>query len=475
MRCRDITRRCYYEILLLNIQRMKKINYNISLVLLCFFTFFSCDFGDTNINPALPSDVSAQAIIPAAQAGMAFAIGGEMVRINGLFMQQFEGVNAQQLDNYNYLVKSSDMDGVWRRTYASALNPLITILRKAEDEDSRHTAAMVEILMAHSIGSLTDMFGDVPYTDALQALDNNFFPSYDRQQDIYPEIQRLLDDAIAKLTGDGGSGIALGGEDLMYAGDVEAWTKIARSLKAKYYLRTSKVDADAYSNALGALTAGIASNDDDFQFVFGSAANEANPQFQFTQDRAGNMEMDQFFVDLLEARNDPRRDLFVADEKDFDRDGFYTSINSPVVYMSYAEVKFIEAEAALMGNNDVAAAETALREAIEASLSKITGVIDEDYVNTYANFDGLTTENERLERIMTEKYIALYSNGLEAWTDFRRTGFPDITPNPMGSNAFNLSGDVPRRLPYPQTEIDLNPTNVPTNAPNFQDRFWWDE
>lgn len=475
MRCRNITRRCYFEILLLNIQRMKNINLNISLVILCVFTLLSCDFGDTNINPALPSDVSAQAVVPAAQAGMAFAIGGEMVRINGLFMQQFEGVNAQQLDNYNYLVKSSDMDGVWRRTYASALNPLITVLRKAEDEDSRHTAAMVEVLMAHSIGSLTDMFGDVPFSDALQALDNNFFPTYDRQQDIYTEIQQLLDDAIAKFGGDGGSGVGLGAEDLMYGGDVEAWIKIARSLKAKYYLRTSKVDADAYSNALSALTSGIASNDDDFQFVFGSAANEANPQFQFTQDRAGNMEMDQFFVDLLEARNDPRRDLFVADEKDFDRDGFYTSINSPVVYMSYAEVKFIEAEAVLMGNNDVAAAEIALREAVEASLSKITGVIDEDYVNTYANFDGLTTENERLERIMTEKYIALYSNGLEAWTDFRRTGFPNITPNPMGSNTFNLNGEVPRRLPYPQTEIDLNPTNVPTNAPNFQDRFWWDE
>ena len=454
---------------------MKNINLNISLVILCVFTLWSCDFGDTNINPALPSDVSAQAVVPAAQAGMAFAIGGEMVRINGLFMQQFEGVNAQQLDNYNYLVKSSDMDGVWRRTYASALNPLITVLRKAEDEDSRHTAAMVEVLMAHSIGSLTDMFGDVPFSDALQALDNDFFPTYDRQQDIYTEIQQLLDDAIAKFGEDGGSGVGLGAEDLMYGGDVEAWIKIARSLKAKYYLRTSKVDADAYSNALSALTSGIASNDDDFQFVFGSAANEANPQFQFTQDRAGNMEMDQFFVDLLEARNDPRRDLFVADEKDFDRDGFYTSINSPVVYMSYAEVKFIEAEAALMGNNDVAAAETALREAVEASLSKITGVIDEDYVNSYANFDGLTTENERLERIMTEKYIALYSNGLEAWTDFRRTGFPNITPNPMGSNTFNLNGEVPRRLPYPQTEIDLNPTNVPTNAPNFQDRFWWDE
>ena len=454
---------------------MKNIKYKISLILICVFVLSSCDFGDTNINPALPSDVSAQAIIPAAQAGMAFAVGGEMVRINGLFMQHFEGVNAQQLDNYQYLVLSSDMDGVWRRAYASALNPLITVLRKAEDEDSQHTAAMTQILIAHTIGSLTDMFGDIPYFDALQALDDNFFPEYDAQQDIYTEIQRLLDDAIVKLEGDGGTGIVLGNEDLMYGGDLDAWTKIARSLKAKYHLRTSKVNSNAYTNALDALESGIAANEDDFQFVFGLSPNEANPQFQFTQDRAGNMEMDQFFVDMLEARNDPRRDFFVTEEKGFQPNSFYTTINSPVVYMSYAEVKFIEAEAELMGNGDVVAAEAALTEAVEASLLRITESIDEDYVNTYANFNGLTTDNERLERIMTEKYIALHSHGLEAWSDFRRTGFPAITPNPLGSNTFNLNGEVPRRLPYPQTEIDLNPTNVPTNSPNFQDRFWWDQ
>jgi hypothetical protein len=75
---------------------------------------------------------------------------------------------------------------------------------------------------------------------------------------------------------------------------------------------------------------------------------------------------------------------------------------------------------------------------------------------------------------MTQKYIALYSHGLESWTDFRRTGYPAITPVPGGTNAFNLNGEVPRRLPYPQTEIDLNPSNVPITEPNFQNPFWWD-
>ena len=448
----------------------------------------SCDFGSANVNPAIPIDVSAQAIVPAAQAGLAFAVGGEMVRINGLFMQHFEGINAQQFDNYQYLVKASDMDGVWRRMYHDSLNPLITVLRKAEAEDSQHTAAMAKILIAHGIGSLADMFGAVPYTDAFQGLtENNFFPTYDEQEEIYPTIQRLLDEAITSLAGDAGAGPALAGDDLMYGGDTDAWTKIAFSLKAKYFIHTSKIDPDAYDNALAVLPDGIASNADDFQFVFGLGPNEANPQYQFSQDRGGNIQMDDTFVRLMLDLDDPRYLSFVVpilqkDDNDvvtdtvfsFNSGTFYSQINSPVIYMSYAEMKFIEAEAELMANGDVTSAETALAEAITASLSKIIGSVDAAYVAANSDLQSLPDNTARLERIMTQKYIALYSHGLETWTDFRRTGFPALTPVDGGNNAFNLNGEIPRRLPYPQTEIDLNSSNVPITSPNFQDRFWWD-
>ncbi|MEL7004647.1 MAG: SusD/RagB family nutrient-binding outer membrane lipoprotein [Bacteroidota bacterium] len=448
----------------------------------------SCDFGDTNVNPAIPSDVSAQAIVPAAQAGLAFAIGGEMVRINGLFMQHFEGINAQQLDNYQYLVKASDMDGVWRRMYHDSLNPLITILRKAEAEDSRHTAAMAKILIAHGIGSLADMFGDIPFDNAFQGLtEDNFFPTYNDQEDIYPTIQRLLDEAITAFSEDAGTGPALAGDDLMYGGDADAWTQVAFSLKAKYYLHTSKIDPNAYDNALSVLADGIASNADDFEFVFGLGPNEANPQYQFSQDRGGNIQMNDTFVRLMLDLDDPRYLSFVVpvlqkDDNDvvtdtvfsFNTGTFYTLINSPVVYMSYAEMKFIEAEAELIGNGNVADAEAALGEAISASLNKIVGSVDANYVTNNSDLQNLPDDASRLERIITQKYIALYSHGLESWTDFRRTGFPSLTPVDGGNNAFNLNGEIPRRLPYPQTEIDLNSSNVPITSPNFQDRFWWD-
>ena len=444
---------------------------------------YSCGFGDINVNPALPSDVSAQAIVPAAQAGMAFAIGGEAVRINGLFMQQFKGINAQQFDNYKYLVKAPDMDGVWRRLYSSSLNPLATIQRKAEAENSNHTSGMAKVLMAHGLGTLADMFGHIPYSDAFLGLDGNFFPAYDPQESIYSTIQQLLDEGIAELSGDAGSGPALAGDDLIYGGDTEAWVRAANALKAKYHLHTSKVSGQAYSQALDALNKGFTSNSQDLQFNFGQAANEANPQYQFTQDRGGNISIDPFFFGLLLDLEDPRADAFLEADGDdpsgfntnFNSGTFYTKINSPVIFMSYAESRFIEAEAQLMGNDDVGAAETALKEAITASLEKIVGVADMDYVNTNGGLSSLGTKEAQLERIMTQKYIALYSHGLECWTDFRRTGYPAITPVEGGTNAFNLNGEVPRRLPYPQTEIDLNASNVPITAPNFQERFWWDK
>ena len=462
---------------------MKKIIYKTKALLLILLVVSACDFGDTNVNPALPNDVSAQAIMPAAQTGIAFAIGGEMVRINGLFMQHFVGINAQQFDNYQYLVSAPDMDGVWRRMYHNALNPIVTVLRKAEEEDSRHTAAVAKILIAHGVGSLTDMFGDIPYSDAWGGLDNNFFPAYDTQEDIYTVVQRLLDEAITALAGDAGAGPALGADDLMYGGNAARWGRIAQSLKAKYYLHTSKVSNTAYANALSVLADGMADNSDDFQFVFGSAANEANPQYQFSQDRGGNININQYFFDLLINSNDPRTAAFLNPDPDepsgyntdFNSGTYYTQINSPVIFMSYAELKFIEAEAELMGNNDVPAAEAALTEAITASLSKIVGSVDAAYVTANSDLQSLADNDARLEQIISQKHIALYSHGLETWTDYRRTGYPDLTPVTGGSNTFNLNGEIPRRLPYPQTEIDLNSSQVPITSPNLQNRFWWDE
>ncbi|MEQ9008617.1 MAG: SusD/RagB family nutrient-binding outer membrane lipoprotein, partial [Ekhidna sp.] len=173
--------------------------------------------------------------------------------------------------------------------------------------------------------------------------------------------------------------------------------------------------------------------------------------------------------------------LFLADattpsgySTTFDAGTYYTNINAPVVMTSYTEMKFIEAEIELMENNDIPAAEAALAEAIGASIAKLTGGSDAAYVAANSALAGLADNAARLEQIITQKYIAMYSNGIEPWTDYRRTGYPNLTPNPNGINSFNLNGEIPRRVSYPQTEIDLNNANVPIKDGNLQTPLWWD-
>ncbi len=434
----------------------------------------ACEFGDTNVSPAIPADVSAQAIVPAAQAGLAWVVGGELVRLSGLFTQQFIGINAQQASNYVYLFIPADSDGIWFRSYVSTLQPLFVILEKAEAEGSNHTAAMAKILIAHGIGSLSDIFGDVPFSEAFGARDGEFFPSYDTHESVHAAVHTLLDEAITSLAGAAGDGPELGADDLIFSGNTASWTAAAYSLKAKYYMRTTNVNAAAYGDAETALANAIASNAGDFQISFGTAATEANPAYQFSQDRGGNINFDPSFVALLSG--DPRESVILTAIGDdtYDAGTFYTDIDAPVVFTSFAEMKFIEAEIELMENGDIAAAEAALAAAISASITKLTGSDDAVFAATNSALAGLADDAARLEQIIGQKYIALYSHGIEAWSDFRRTGYPALTPVAGGSNSFNLNGEIPRSIPYPQTEIDLNLSNVPNPEANLQTQLYWD-
>ena len=436
----------------------------------------SCDFGDTNVSPAIPADVSGQAIVPAAQAGLAWVIGGELVRLSGLFTQQFEGLNAQQADNYIYLFRPVDSDGIWSGMYVSTLQPVMIIKEKAIAEDSKHTEAMANIMLAHGIGSMADIFGDVPLSKAFGAREGVTQPKYDDHQTVHASVQTLLDDAIALLSGPSGDGPGLGSDDLIFGGTLASWKATAYALKAKYYMRSTEVDANAYASAETALANAISSNAGDFQMSFSTNPTGTNPAYQFSQDRAGNIDFNTFFVTMLAG--DPRETfiLTVAGDASYDPGTYYTEIDAPVVMASFAEMKFIEAEIELMENGDLVAAETALEAAIDASVSKITGSVDAVFSGAAgATFAGLGTTAEQLEYIIEHKYIAMYSHGIEPWCDFRRTGYPVLTPVTGGSNSFNLNGKVPLRIPYPQTEIDLNNANVPIKQANLQTPLYWDK
>jgi hypothetical protein len=435
----------------------------------------SCEFGDTNVDPALPTDVSMSALLPSGQTAVSWVIGGEIVRFSGLLTQQFRGINAQQQDNWRYLIREADTDGMWQRMYHNSLNTINTVVEKGEEQNAPHYLGVAEVLMATGIGTFADAFGSVPYSTAFGGDDGNFTPSYDEQQELYTStLPQLLDDAVTNLSTETSPGGSPGADDLIFGGNLDLWIKAANSLKLRYTFQQGKQDPAAYDEALTLIPSAISSNLEDYEMMFGSSANEPNPQYQFTQSRSGNMRMDDYFVNAF-SENDTRKPFFVDGENEFEFSGYYTSINSPVVLMSYAEVKFIEAESHLMKSSpDVAAAKAALDEAVRASFLKITSApVPAAY---QAELDtNWASASDKLEVLINEKYIAMYSQSLIPWNDYRRTGYPDLTVVPNGVNAFNTNGEIPRRLPYPQEERLLNPGNIPTSTPNLQDRFWWDQ
>ena len=147
---------------------------------------------------------------------------------------------------------------------------------------------------------------------------------------------------------------------------------------------------------------------------------------------------------------------------------FWASANSPVSFGGYFEQKFIEAEAAMRAN-DQGRAYTAYLEAIKANFDK--------YGITQAEYDTYVAQTEvdpgqaglTLKHIMTQKYIAMFSQGGESWTDWRRTGFPELSPS--DNNLTN--GVIPVRFPYPNSELSLNGENVP--AAGLTDPVWFQD
>ncbi len=448
-----------------------KIKILLSVFLISLFAF-SCDsWIDSNLNtdPTSPMNVPLQVVLPTTQAGIAYVLGGDIGRFTGCFTQQFFGNNRQHLGIYNYTFKEDDISNAWNTMYAGPMKDLHHIIQTATENNSPHYKGIAQILMAFSLGMWTDVCGAIPYSEAFKGNDN-LTPKYDTQEEIYNSILSLLDDAITNLQ-QTTSVFKPGSDDFMYGGKTAKWIKAAYTLKARYYLHLKK-----YNEALAALQNGFTSNDDDLQFNFTDKETEANPLYQFDQQR-GDISMGPALMNLMNNFNDPRRPVIAKPDEqgNFSENSplgaFYASANSPVPFITYVEAKFIEAECQLALGNKTQAY-NAYKDAIMASMAKM-GVSDTDAQTYWSQSTVDVSENNlSLQNIIEQKYIACFFNP-EVWTDWRRTGFPQLTP---------VSGNrIPRRFPYPQSERLYNFNNVRAAEPNFQDidfifqKLWWDK
>ncbi len=432
---------------------------------------------DININPDTPNEVPMALILPNIQANMGYDIGGnDIVRTTNLWMQYTNGHARQSLTQGRYSYTPPDANNVWNSLYWTVLQDITQIKIQAEATNSPHFMGVANILNAITLMALTDLWGDIPWSEAILG-GANLSPVLDPQQSIYTEVIKMLDAGIQQLQ-ETNEGISLGG-DLIYNGNRNKWIGAAYAVKARAILVQSKRNANAYSDVLDVLNqGGISSTSDNMVIYFSEPGGVAHPLYQFMQTR-GDIAMGKTFVDILNAYDDPRRATYISGPYEGspigseDTDGiglpgtYAAADNAGVWFITYAEQKFMEAEALLP--TDAAAAYNAYIDGTMSSMVQAgvdtTGIKDTDfYTNlTQGGPGGLT-----LERIIRQKYIALY-NTMYSFNDWRRTGFPSEVNDVMPVSA--AISTKPRRLPYGQSEVTYNSNVV---SVDITTRVWWD-
>jgi len=462
---------------------MKKYIYNIfkgvGLAFVFVLVLSSCDkWIDTeiNIDPDAPADVPMKLMLPAIEQAMGYNMtGNDIVRVTNMWTQHFDGVVRQSYTQAKYTLLPSGVNNIWNSMYTEIFMNSKVLIAKAEGTDgdaaSPHFAGVAQVITATTLGIATDVFGDMPFSEGFSGDENILTPAFDSQETIYATINSTLDQAIANLSS-ATNAIAVSG-DVIYGGDVDKWKKAAYSIKARHALQLSAVNGNAaYTAALAAAANGFTSNDDDYEVPWN--ADNKNPIWQFMDERT-DIRMGATFVDMLKADDDPRLPFFVA-EYEGDYVGsvigsevencswpgpYIAALDAPSVLMSYAELKFIEAEANLMLGN-TAAAQDAYEAAVSASVLKVTGSANAAWLA--GNILGVPVT---LDMIMTQKYIATFGTN-QPYADYRRTGLPVLTPNPVG-----VLPNIPTRFPYAQDEITYNGANVPSVI--ISDKLWWDQ
>lgn len=440
---------------------MKKLHY---ILFLALFTLFSCEsyFGDEpNRDPDNPTAVTPNVILPQVQARLAYTYGGDFTRYLSLFTRHIDGVSRQFAVLGEYGITGSDVDAPWANMYTGTMNSNRELYEQSIAAGHNHYAGISAALEAYSIMLITDCWGDVPYSDAFKFGENGVYqPEFDAQEAIYNSIFAKLDEARTLFSMDNGGNAPSTG-DIMYGGDISLWVKFCNVLEARAHLHLVERNGSARADALAALNKGsFASMSEEASFPFGEAATENSPWFQYIEQR-DDCEVGSFYLSMLESLNDPRITTYGAPQA-VPGHPIYTR-DQPVKLLSFTEQEFMRAEVLL--GSDAAGAYEAYLAGIRSSFEEAK-LTQADY-DTYTEQSSVSVgaSNLDLEHVMTQKYLALFTSP-EVYNDWRRTGLPTIPP---------VTGSaIPRRLPYPNTEVFSNEnTPSPANVGIFT-KVWWD-
>lgn len=510
---------------------MKTSIIKIALVLSALFITISCDnnFEEINTNRNVPTLVTPDLLLSGVIRNMLNSQVNEAWGIGNTVAQHTAKIQFVNGDRYLW----GEQNGVWNSVYGNMRN-LQNVIDFAEEATpvQNNYLGVALVLKSWMFSLATDAYGDIPYSEAIQGKTSGIYVTkYDTQESIYNGLLADLKRANEIL---GTSSEAVAG-DLLYgggAGSIIKWRKLANSLRLRYLLRISNkrnVAADM-QEIIGNTTLNpiFENNGDNAALVYQVAAPNQWPLYTSRVGSFDEFRLSKTLSDLLTANSDPRLAIFgrptqnsviagspliqgvpngLEDTEALSFNGGPQNVSRvgytfaclvcndngqavPVanasrgLLMTYAELQFILAEAREKGLITTGIAETYYTGGINANFDYYRSIVPTSYGIDLAIPAGFLTQSsvaytgttqEKLNKVATQKWIALFFNGLEAWYDWRRSGLPALTPG-----ASNLNDNkIPVRYIYPLSEQSLNTSNrtaavTRQGADDINTNVWWD-
>ena len=483
----------------------------------------SDDFGDMNVKKDATVDVEPKFFF-SSMIQQVFSNYQRNINLYPDLYSQYWASTVSGFGSPRYEYNDGWIGNQWKEFYTRELRRSVA-MEDSYGEDPLYTDAMAikDIWMVYFWSRMSDTYGDIPYFNTAKG---EAVP-YTSQQEIYTDLFARLDNAITSITGDLDQYSYGADYDLVYKGDALQWRKFGNSLRLRLAMRISNADAtmaqaeaQAAVNGAGGL---MTSNADVAKVPMWSKG-----WYDYLQQMAWNWNnirmsktMSNNLYNQSSAGEDPRAPIWFTyqvegeaktkEEAGFsiyngiengfnlvpsDSDKNFATINLEGEYidfvgdggengmycpvMFYSEVKFLEAEAALRGwiSGD---ANALYKQGVEASMEYVgvDATAATDYIAGLPNISGATEAS--LKQLITQKWVANFPNGVEAWSDFRRTDYPDITlpKDGVSGSATVTAGTWVKRVRYPNNEHDQNEANMPSalntlETDRMDAKVWWD-
>ena len=456
------------------------------------------NFDQINANPNDPTSVPPELLLP---HGIKLAVnsvqGGSLgLDVGPLWAQHLARIQYTEVDQYNFTTDVQDTP--WRDLYIEANGDFQKIIELGKSTGNENYQAIGLIMRSYAFSQLTDVYGDIPYKEAVQGTKGVILPKYDAQKEVYAGLVTDLKTASDLINAKAVDKSA----DILLGGNMTGWKKFANSLSLRLLNRMlgkadSPIDAKAEMTRILSDPAKypvLASNADIVQLTYLADAPNNNPVNQNRKTRDDHR-VSKTLVDKLTALNDPRLGVFAARSatgaayvgvpnglpnadatalgltKTSKIGDYFARGAAPGVLISYAEVNFIKSEAALKGVTAAGDAAKAYEEGIRSSMTQFGLTVPTDYLTV----NKLGTSETARTQILEQKWLALFGQSVEAWTEVRRTGVPALT---IPATNYN-DGILPQRLPYPSNEENLNTDNFKSaltsmgGTNTMKTKLWW--